>query len=278
MMVEKQLAQFISDEEIDHNEVESETDYGEISPTLTDYVELDPGPVEDREFATSSTSAAKENKQKGHKRDIAEDRLNTTSSTLMAMKELMEKSGMLNMINSSKYDEQVEESSGKEKGNECHKNSLANQSTSKTAIYQCALQKDHSENNTMNKQEKLEIMEVDSEVTFKINPQTEEVEHKQQHSFSSSSDEQVDTSDEMIELEINVSEKFIADCAKQAAANKRKRCLPEELNEELDNHPRNLTYQLCNIQQWLMSNTWLSDPILTRHYKKKLLKVNMWIL
>ena len=91
------------------------------------------------------------------------------------------------------------------KGKDHEDNQQFVESESELAIYHNALQK---VNNTKSKQMgNIEV--VDAEISFK---------RRKQHD-SSSSEEQINTSDELIEVDIN--EKFIADCAREAAVNER---------------------------------------------------------
>ena len=88
--------------------------------------------------------------------------------------------------------------------------SEANPSSSETTIYQCALQKEVSPDDKLDvpQDDQIEI-DVDSEIAFRIN----QTEVNKIQRLSSSSDEQVDTSDEMLEIDVDINERFIADCA-----------------------------------------------------------------
>ena len=150
------------------------------------------------------------------KRCSVEERLDTMSSTLMAMKDLLVQNGIV--IPSDRCTPTT--SSGKKKAVGSGKNT-SNQSGSETTIYQNALDKIETRS---------EI--VDSEITFKVKenqalqPADCPVDNKRD---SSSSEERIDTSDELMDvnLAIDLNEKFIADCA-QEAENSRKRSYPEE--------------------------------------------------
>ena len=92
--------------------------------------------------------------------------------------------------------------------------SEANPSSSETTIYQWALQKEVSPDDKLDipQDDQMEF-DVDSEIAFRIN----QTEVNKIQRLSSSSDEQVDTSDEMLEIDVDINEQFIADCAQEAA-------------------------------------------------------------
>ena len=81
-------------------------------------------------------------------------------------------------------------------------------SNSETTIYQNAVEKV----GTVNKETRVEV---DSEITFRLNePQVNQNEQNKQNSSLSEEQEPIDTSDELIEPDIN--EKFIAECEAEA--------------------------------------------------------------
>ena len=51
---------------------------------------------------------------------------------------------------------------------------------------------------------------VDPEITFKIDDKSKE------HRNSSSSEERIDTSDELMEVDLDINDRFIADCKEEA--------------------------------------------------------------
>ena len=143
---------------------------------------------------------AKKKRKKASSKAILEERLDTISSTLLAMKELMVKNGL------------VTEEQGKKV--KCQGNVDTNLLTSQTTIYR----------NVLDKQVEKEAI-IDEEISFKVKDND--------HNLSSSSDERIDTSNEMIEMDVHNVQSFIADCAAEAA-NSRKRSLDvvEECSHE----------------------------------------------
>ena len=63
-------------------------------------------------------------------------------------------------------------------------------------------------------------MEVNPEITCNVN---------KQNRVSSSSEDQIDTSDELMEMEVDINECFIADCAQEAK--RRKTSFPEQTEQ-----------------------------------------------
>ena len=174
-------------------------------------------------------------KKKEGEDNSVEQRLNTMSSTLLAIKELMEESGILQSNHHPKADADANRSKkNKEHPGKSGNGILAipelNQSNSETTIYHCVLQKEAIPHEVMLPVEAdgQGHVEVDSEVAFKV---TQPIDKNSQW-FSSSSEDQVDTSDELIELEMDINDRFIADCAREAAANKRKWSHPEDVNQD----------------------------------------------
>ena len=55
---------------------------------------------------------------------------------------------------------------------------------------------------------------------------------KRESSSSDDQDDHIDTSDELIDMDMDLNDKFIADC--EAEANRRKRSLPNEETEETE--------------------------------------------
>ena len=137
------------------------------------------------------------------RRDSIEQRLDTMSSTLLAMKEIMEKSGLLEQGNKVALPQNEEENKGNEK-------EFLSESYSETTIYKNALHKVNLTDQVKDNEVSHELMEIeedkdDPEISFKKQVNKE-------HRFSSSSEEQIDTSDELIN-------EFIADCEREANNN-----------------------------------------------------------
>ena len=198
--------QFASEDEVNSdndnqtgNESEnSEPESGEITPSQITYDEQ-----LEADCYTTSRQIGKLDQQKGC--DSVEERLDTMSSTLLAMKEITEKSGILDpqKLISDNLNLHKEKKLGKSMAKA---DEQANLSISETTIYRSALQKEAS----VDKQGGLVNMDwqVDPEISFK--PQESE---NVKNRFSSSSEEPVDTSDEMIDdIGMAFNDRFIADC------------------------------------------------------------------
>ena len=163
-----------------------------------------------------STSKAIESpiakKKKKSRCQSVEDRLDTMSSTLLAMTELLKQQGICSDATkmTGNYSKQPKDDKGqkdKVKAIELTK------SNSETTIYKNALDelKDGMHH---------EIV-VDPEITLRVSKEVDEANpNKKENRESSSSDECIDTSDELMEIEMDINDKFIADC--QEEANRRK--------------------------------------------------------
>ena len=118
--------QFTSDDEASQSKAENESDVesGEISPTQLDLYQ-----EEGNEIPTPSTSNKNKNKPR---RESVEQRLDTMSSTLLAMKEIMEKSGILDAKDNSKGSQIQIQNKGKNNSD----------LLSDTTIYQAVLRQD----------------------------------------------------------------------------------------------------------------------------------------
>ena len=136
--------------------------------------------------------------KKAKRRSSVEARLDTMSSTLLAMKDILLQHGLLNQgekqnkANSNKKARQDE--TGKED---------LDVSVSETMIYRKAL----------DKVETTEVL-VDPEIAFKMREGRDLLdsppEDKRQ---SSSSDEKIDTSDELMDIDADFNDQFLADCS-----------------------------------------------------------------
>ena len=221
-------AEFASEEElIEENKSESEdsmesssdeesgneddTESGEIQ-TQSDEEITEPSPersaTKDSELdeLVFESPKPKKKKRKSSSKKAFQERLDTMSSTLLAMKELMVQSGLTGKLQGDK------EKTGRD--------NLATESTSETMIYKNALKKSSPN----------EIVEViDAEVSFKVKG-------TDRNNSSSSDEDKIDTSDEMLELgevnEVNENvESFIADCAAEAARSRKRSMSRQEETE-----------------------------------------------
>ena len=144
------------------------------------------------------------------------NRIDTLSSTLLAMKELL----TANNSNSMQQQRPETNNTTKEMGktnNVGNKGDNVETSMSDTTIYQNVLQKDKR------------VVEVDHEITLNIPDDKRVMENC--YSTSSEEQDQVDMSDEMMVVEtVDIAEQFIVDCENEAR--RRKRGYPSE-----DEHP-----------------------------------------
>ena len=143
------------------------------------------------------------------RRESIEQQLALMSSTLMAMQEIMMKSGLADKIPKTA---EAEEVTGKDKFGKAKKGikGISNVSSSETTIYKNVLEKKNDIPN--------EIVRVDSEIDFCIKDRSGSLKHNQNHESSSSEEDRGDTSDELIDYELNNTnvDKFIADCESEA--------------------------------------------------------------
>ena len=209
---------------------DSEADNSEMIDDDTEVEGTESGEiVSEAESGEEDAPQAKRVKQRKstQKRNSVEQQLANMSSTLLAMQELMAKNGLAmpgqstDNLNSQNSPHETEEHDKNSKGENTS-------GGSETTIYQNVLGKDadlcgERENGN------IKVFQADSEIAFKLNENSKRAKELQ-HS-SSSEDGQVDTSDDLIDMEINNVnvDNFIADCASEA--NRRKRSLLQEENE-----------------------------------------------
>ena len=138
------------------------------------------------------------------RRQSVEQQLSSMSSTLEVMKDFFNKSGMMNP------EGQPQNRTPKKGGNK------SDISHSEMTVYRNALQHDKSHQ-----------VVVDSEITFKVTEDKQQNELRQ----SSSSEDRIDTSDEMMEVDqdLDFNDRFIADCAEEAARRKRNQGVDDQL-------------------------------------------------
>ena len=218
---EFELGSDMDNENEEHENVPVGTESGEITPNQSDSKD---------ELTFEVQDAGPESPKPGHSksRESVEQRLDTMSSTLLAMKQIMEKSGLLENTSAGQGSSQTaapaegkrKHDKEKQKGKSNEKVSeqvTLGEATSETTIYKNVLQKEVPARHSY-------IDSGDDEVTFKT-PTKAQFQTMQNNS---SSDEQVDTSDELLEINMDFNEKFISDCAKEAAASRKESQLQEK--------------------------------------------------
>ena len=191
-----------SDEEMDLTEPETEeTENEDASATGTNCTEDLNDLVTSN--ATTPESTPKKGKKKGVRRQSVKDKLDTLTNSVKVMQELLLQQGIFREKRESQ-----QPSKGKTKGSRGGKHDKSTNkitedgNESETTIYQNILEKVDDQ------------IRVDPEIIF----------NRSKLRNSSSSDEpdkQIDTSDEMMEVDIN--EKFIADCAEEARKQQQQR-------------------------------------------------------
>ena len=164
-----------------------------------------------------SPPAKKAKKSKHESWRSVKDRLDNLSDTLKIMKDFMLQKGMMNhdseAAGSESQNQQqqtrvrsvVTKDMGKDRAGKVNSNT----SSSETTIYQKALRKEGEGQDII----------VDNEISFKKvgMPEVDTSNAMLDKSkLSPSSDEQIDTSDEMMDVEIDINDRFIADCAEEA--------------------------------------------------------------
>ena len=138
--------------------------------------------------------AVEKKKSRKHKPKSMEDRLDTMSSTLMAMKEFLLKNGI------------IEITEGSAKANNGRKAAklgkmLSENSASETMVYKTVLEKVDAE------------IVVQPEITFKAKPRSGKDRHclvETNKGDSLSLDEHINTSDELMKVDLDLNDKFIA--------------------------------------------------------------------
>ena len=154
--------------------------------------------------------------KKKERRQSLENWLDTMSSVLLVVKDILMKNGLA---------DSTVPKAGTSGTNKTNRGKQSNPSTSETTIYRNVLNKiDQSRDETWRETENETI--VDSEITFKVRqeecnhpPPTEQLEMAldKKRDSSSSEDRMIDTSDELMDIDIDFNDKFIADFQKEAA-------------------------------------------------------------
>ena len=172
---------FLSDGEISSESNSDDENTDEEQDSLSSETE------EEEVTDSEVTEAIHKRKDKSRKRKRMEEKLDTLSSTVMAMQDMIKKSGILDP-----KEPKTKENNGKKKGKltpkkgrEISDNPVDNLNSENT-IYQNVLDKSRHE----------DVM-VDSEITFKL--KESQIDNRW---GSSSSDDCVDTSDELLEVDI----------------------------------------------------------------------------
>ena len=191
---------FPSDDKQDITSEESDLEDGEVDSEVEQFdKDIDDQMSEEDKWNKSMVGKTKtkvNSTKKKQNRCSLEDKLDDVTSTLKVMQEFMIKKGLFEDNEASWDTSQVVKSKqNKDKTGEINPEGESSQSGSETTIYQEAVLQDQS-----NK------MEVDSEITFNLINQ-------KVNTDSMSSEEQMDTSDELADLNVD---KFIAECQKDA--------------------------------------------------------------
>ena len=192
------------DEETEYDEA-SDQEAGEITEEGS---ELDMERESDHVPEPASPEVNKK-KQKQRKRSSVEDRLDTLSNTLLAMKELLTKKGITEPITTDSKELSKKDSTktGRDK--------VTDDLLSDTTIYQNALEQiDDSE-----------PLDADPEITFKNKCDQTQVNSKRD---SSSSEEKIDTSDELLDVELEINGNLFPD---GEPVEKRRKCSLQEGDE-----------------------------------------------
>ena len=187
------------------SDTDNEVEVGEIIDDLQN-------DDEEANAENGSNKPSKSKKGQNRHRQSVEDRLEKMSDTLLTMQDLIVKNRLLQ--NNSQQ-------AGSSKTSKADKGNVnLNSSDSDMTVYRKVLLKDSSNENN-NEDE-------DPEITFKVDQE------KINNRDSTSSEERIDTSDELMEvgMDIEFNERFIADCAREAKRRQTNR------NPEMDDNLR----------------------------------------
>ena len=206
MQVQASDGELDSDEDSDSSEDENEDDQStmgsdnesvnqqseEESNNNHTQSEAETNEMDEEEIERRQKYRKKKKQAKQERRANMEQKLDTLSTTLQAMQEMMAQNGMLKNKNSAGT----------------LKNTVNSDNESDTTIYQAAVNKAQNEQTVDSGFQ----IRVDPEITFNV--------HDEKRN-SSSPDDWIDTSDELMEIEDNAHSNFIAECAAAAAGNSR---------------------------------------------------------
>ena len=192
----------------DNEKSESEDSDSDLHQDGSDY---NVSQAEDQEGLISENDDVNEGRQKrikskvvrvdnnrSNKRQSIEEKLEQMSSTLEVMKEFFLSQNA--KTTPTKGEGKSKNSTGKH---------FTQNTNSDTTIYKNAL--DSGINVTEN-------IDDDPEITFKVQQQPDDEFNKSAHRNSSSSEDRIDTSDELMEVDVNINEQFIADYRAEAEA------------------------------------------------------------
>ena len=198
-------AEFASDPEteaegVDKDSSDSETeelDYEHLDTDIentADYAsEPESGELASESEEEKNTEICAISTKKKASRSSVEDRLDSMSNTLMAVQELLLKNGLAGDVATSKGDEKAKNNKPSKKRNSGVENTVISQdSSSEMTNYHNALEKINEASKEIN---------VDPEITFKVVEKLD-VTRKEKNRDSSSSEDRIDTSDEMIDAEV----------------------------------------------------------------------------
>ena len=197
-----------SDEELDQNP--SRDEQTEDTEAQTSDGNSDSEMRQEPGTSATDKSGVKEKwpiKVKSQRKSV-EEKLDNLNNTLEVMKEFFLNSGMVGQPSTS------QEKPKRNQGGGDRGNMTCIPTNSDTTIY----------NNVLNQVGEDESEDVDPEITFK---QTEISGNDNRLRESSSSEDRIDTSDELMDVDVDVHDKFIADCEMEA---NQKRSLQAEAN------------------------------------------------
>ena len=182
----------ISDQEEDNDyESEDHTLASQLDPTSNDEEGLD---SEDEKLARRKAEKQKRKQAHKERRESMENKLDSLTSSVQVMQELMMRSGYAHQEPKPSTSSKPRDT-GKNDSNQKESNlSDQTEALSETTIYKDAVHKQREEDNP--------------EISFNFKNKRD----------SSSSEERIDTSNELMEIDVN--DQFIADCAKQAERQK----------------------------------------------------------
>ena len=211
---ESQESQSESESEgsVENNESDEEQEAGEISNDEESSTETEMQKGHGRQPSRTPSKGEeldspnnRKRKNSAKRQTSVEDRLDTMSSTLLAMKELLVQQGIALPGRDSAKQQQSEKQL---KRGESRGTQSIHTSESETTVY----------GNALKQMDREEI--VDSEITFKVRNENENENtlpgKREDKRESSSLDEQIDTSDELIDVvgtDLDFCDKFIAECA-----------------------------------------------------------------
>ena len=206
---EQEFASELSSDSESEEENEQELEAGEITEGSASEDEEPEQPAEKRIKKKSSSNKS----TKSTARVSVEARLDTLTDTLSVMKDFMLQNRIMTRpLNHPEGKNQKDKDGTKRKGQ------LTNpsQTNSDTTIYKNVLSKIGEPENQAKGNEVSDLNsgedEDDPEVTFKVR---DERHPNTGVRDGSSLDEKIDTSDEMMEMDVDINERFIADCVKE---------------------------------------------------------------